>query len=226
MRIEIKYYIDSKDISGIIDFSTKYGIMDKYCVNEFGYKIQSTYIYEWEEHYQDLRGKLRLRNYFNTKYNNYFIEEKIKSGIWGTKNRCAISENEYQAINNTSDTKTLRKNLYINNLAFFKSLPLEGRLFNLRIQYSRFAWVVEYQDIKFRLTIDRDIKCCIYDGYQHIVPPGTYILEIKGDKDLYSILDIFYKMFEVLPEKISKLDLGKKMLEDLKENSYMGDVVT
>jgi hypothetical protein len=209
MRMEIKYRLPSSDVDNIIDFSDKYGTADKYCLDGQGYVIQSTYIYEWREYFKGLKGKLRLRNYINDNQNSFFIEEKVKFGIWGSKNRCAISKQEYKKIKNISDTKSLREQSCVDKLVFFRSSATEGDLLNLTIRYYRNAWTVKYRNTKFRLTVDKDIECYLCSGFKKIVPSDVYILEIKGDENIFFIIDYFYKEFGLHPEKFSKFNLGK-----------------
>ncbi len=203
-RVEIKYVIDCGFLDKILSFLNEFGTIDDYSDKNGIYKINTNYISSWNSFTRTAKnhGHLRIRSY---PYNdNIFLEEKYKIRNRVYKIRYLIDQEKKKLLMNFNKLSQIERFNKLNNFEFSKPLSFISDFDKLEVEYSRIAYTVEYDNLRFRATIDKGLK-----SLNNILLPNKCILELKVDKDFQDVSALFLRRFDLLPQKISKYKLLK-----------------
>ena len=138
------------------------------------------------------RKKIRLRIYPNSKEKFFLIEKKITSaeGKFKLSNKKDIAE--YKSL--------IKKGLFDNSYGLIEK--------KIRISYSR-----EYFSLfNTRLTLDTNIVYSSPNGQFKVYDYDSLILEIKSNKDIISVQNIFLNLIPIRRERFSKYCQGMNAL--------------
>ena len=204
-RIEIKYVINEQQYKEVKKFLDKYGALDEHIYNDKGYRINTFYLASWKSSNRTNKnhGKLRIRSYLDS--DKIYLEEKSRIRNRYYKQRIAIDE---------SDKKLLESFTEISQLCFFtsnKNFVLSNPFYFIsdfdkyEINYCRIAYLINYNKLAFRATIDSNLK-----SLDEKLLENHYILELKINGNFEIITEIFLQKFGLSPHKISKFALLEK----------------
>ena len=158
---------------------------------------QLSYIDNVEGHLYRKKIRLRWYNDFNS---NVLLEEKIKIGSSGTKNKYKMNINDVNCFSSLS--KKINKKLNEKNL-----IPV------IRNSYKREYFI----NRNIRITLDSKIKYSNYDRTFNYLEKNN-ILEIKFENSIP-----ISNQFDFIPEqKVSKYSKFQKGIEKIKLLKYSG----
>ncbi|MGB7605451.1 MAG: hypothetical protein WBL93_08225 [Lutisporaceae bacterium] len=206
-RVEIKYMVDYVFLDKILSFFNEFGTIDDYSDNSGIYKINTYYISSWNSFTRTAKnhGHLRIRSYpFN---DNIFLEEKYRIRNRVYKKRYRIDQEKKILLMNFNKFSQIERFNELNNIEFSKPLSFISDFDKLEVEYSRIAYIIEYKNLRFRATVDKDLK-----SSNNILLPNKCILELKVDKDFQNVSALFLRKFNLLPQKISKYKLLKNTI--------------
>ncbi|MDP3486905.1 MAG: hypothetical protein Q8S19_03095 [Bacillota bacterium] len=208
MRLEFKYYIPIDLGARLMELCAKHGTLDGYGTDNKGYTIVSIYKNVWAE--EKLSGKLRLRKYVSLARTSFFLEEKVRIGSCIEKNRIPLTERQYIDLIATEQKESLQKLVNLSDLPYFSFAAHGGSFETIAICYDRVPWQVRLNGVDFRLTLDNQVF--FVNGIQkhRLIPEEVMILEVKGGEDIESVVNYFFKMYGIFPEKVSKYKLGRR----------------
>lgn len=203
-RVEIRYVFDYGFLDKILSFFNEFGTIDDHSDKSGIYKINTYYVSSWNSFTRTAKnhGHLRIRSYpFN---DDIFLEEKYRIRNRVYKKRFHIDQEKKILLMNFNKLSQIERFNKLNNFEFSKPLSFISDFDNLEVEYSRIAYTIKYENLKFRATVDKDLK-----SFNNILLPNKCILELKVDKDFQDVSALFLSRFNLLPQKISKYKLLK-----------------
>lgn len=204
-RIEIKYVLNEQQYQKTKGFLDEFGVLDKHITNNEGYRINTYYIASWKSSTRTNKnhGKLRIRSYLDSE--KIYLEEKSRIRNRYYKKRILINNQDKELLK--SFNKISQIDYFSQNKNFILSVPFcfISDFDKFEIDYFRIAYLISYNGLNFRATIDSELK-----SLGENLLDKHYILEIKTHYNFENTTDLFLKKFGLLPYKISKHSLLKK----------------
>ncbi len=201
-RIEIKYLMNEEKYHDIFNFLDCYGVADKHNIGQEGYKINTFYLATWKSFTRTAKnhGRLRIRSY--SANGKIYLEEKSKIRNRYYKQRYLINNEDRELLKTFCKLSQIENYSQINKFEFSNQLYFISDFDKFEVDYTRLAYAVEYEGLKFRATIDSNLK-----SVDTFLIPNKYILELKMNEGFREVSELFLKTFGLMPHKISKYKL-------------------
>ena len=218
-RVENKYFVNKKDISGLVSILSSVCKVDPYCQDCKPYELSSIYFDNFTD--DDLFEKIQGVN-FREKYRIRLYNKNLSSAKFEIKRK---NHNTIQKLGTQIDQDALAKLLDgdflpLRDRSEFGYVEQKLRLENYRpkaiVTYKRLAFYLPFDNI--RVTLDLDIRGSlsnkvsidsIHDYGIHLMPENYDVLELKFEGSLPLFLTRLLSSFSLRQASISKYVLAR-----------------